>query len=387
MIKCPKCGNIIENESAKFCKKCGTKLQVPTIPKEEEVKQEPEAAPAGVSQPITSNPVKEEKPKVQKTVSPQNSNSSNQNVIWAVVIIVAVLAIGGLGFLFMQDKETDYSALSPESGREQLKQEILSSIKELDADASDDSLAIMFSSNDIKYIVQIDEDHYDPMYVTIGAYFELSEEYDSDIARRAAVNAAGSKPVYCDCIDNLLIFDCEMYLKGSKPFTSVLPNMVNAIKSSVERFDSEYEKAKKIFKKQSTSVTSNLVDLRTESPKIYNNPSHSTSSDNKLHVTKVYWEGGNTVLEFLSYNGGEYQWCSIEKGAYLMADGTKYPLTRAEGIAYAPNHTDYPNYQSGNNVSMTFKLYFSAIPTTTRIFDFYESSTSGWIVKSIKLED
>lgn len=103
--------------------------------------------------------------------------------------------------------------------------------------------------------------------------------------------------------------------------------------------------------------------------------------------TKVYWEGENTVLEFISYNGGQYQWCSMNKNAYIMANGKKYSLKRAEGIAYSPSHTDYPNYQSANNVSLTFKLYFPEIPKTTKTLDFYESSTEGWIVNNITLDN
>ena len=76
-------------------------MQVPTTSKEEEVKQEPEVTPARLSQPKTPNSVKEEKPKPKEHFSSRNSNSKNQNGIWAVVIIVAVIVIGDLAFSFL----------------------------------------------------------------------------------------------------------------------------------------------------------------------------------------------------------------------------------------------------------------------------------------------
>ena len=36
MRKCPKCGSVIDNDNAKFCKKCGTKLEEPKVLKNTE---------------------------------------------------------------------------------------------------------------------------------------------------------------------------------------------------------------------------------------------------------------------------------------------------------------------------------------------------------------
>lgn len=268
----------------------------------------------------------------------------------------------------------------------QLKKEISNAIKKIGTNLIDEDEFISFTSQEINYIVHVNADDTDPMYVTIGAYFNLPETYDSDLARKAAINAANNRPVFCDCSDNVLVFDCEMYLKEAKPFTSVLPAMVNAIKKSVDGFYGEYEK----LQQPSAPTTSNnsvKANFDVSVADVYNFPHHSTASDKKLYVSKVYWEAGCTVLEFISYNGGQYQWCSMNKNAYLMADGKRYSLKRAEGIDYAPQHTDYPNYQSGNNVSLTFKLYFPEIPQTTKKIDFYESSAEGWIVENIVLDN
>lgn len=276
------------------------------------------------------------------------------------------------------------SAQTLSNVQKQVKQEIYNAIKKVGTNLQDDGgEVIRFTSREINYIVQISADDKDPMYVTIGAYFNLPESYKEDIARRAALNAAGGMPVFCDCRDNVLVFDCEMYLKESKPFTSVLPSMIKAIKTSAEGFNGEYEKLNQT-NSSTPSSTSNGTFGKADT---YIFPHHSTASDKKLFVSKVYWEGENTVLEFISYNGGQYQWCSMNKNAYIMANGKKYSLKRAEGIAYSPSHTDYPNYQSANNVSLTFKLYFPEIPKTTKTLDFYESSTEGWIVNNITLDN
>ena len=276
------------------------------------------------------------------------------------------------------------SAQTLSNVQKQVKQEIYNAIKKVGTNLQDDGgEVIRFTSREINYIVQISADDKDPMYVTIGAYFNLPESYKEDIARRAALNAAGGMPVFCDCRDNVLVFDCEMYLKESKPFTSVLPSMIKAIKTSLEGFNAEYEKLNQT-NSSTPSSTSNGTFGKADT---YIFPHHSTASDKKLFVSKVYWEGENTVLEFISYNGGQYQWCSMNKNAYIMANGKKYSLKRAEGIAYSPSHTDYPNYQSANNVSLTFKLYFPEIPKTTKTLDFYESSTEGWIVNNITLDN
>ena len=86
----------------------------------------------------------------------------------------------------------------------QLKNEIFNALKKIGTNLKDDgNEVIRFTSQEINYIVQISAEDKDPMYVTIGAYFNLPESYNSDIARRAALNAAGGMPVFCDCVDNV----------------------------------------------------------------------------------------------------------------------------------------------------------------------------------------
>lgn len=281
------------------------------------------------------------------------------------------------------------SAQTLNTAQKQLKNDISNAIRKVGTNLVDDGGDyIRFSALNINYIVHINPEDKDPMYVTLGAYFNMPESYTDDLARRAALNAASNMPVFCDCQEKVLVFDCEMYVTESKAFTSVLPAMIKAIKKSVDSFDAEYEKLNQAGSSSTTASSTSNSSFGT--PDFYVFPHHSTASDKKLYVSKVYWEAGNTVIEFISYNGGQYQWCSIDKNAYIMANGKKYVLKRAEGIAYSPSHTDYPNYESGNHVSLTFRLYFPEIPKVTKSIDFYESSTStteGWVVNNITLDN
>ena len=167
------------------------------------------------------------------------------------------------------------SAQTLSNVQKQVKQEIYNAIKKVGTNLQDDGgEVIRFTSREINYIVQISADDKDPMYVTIGAYFNLPESYKEDIARRAALNAAGGMPVFCDCRDNVLVFDCEMYLKESKPFTSVLPSMIKAIKTSVEGFNGEYEKLNQT-NSSTPSSTSNGTFGKADT---YIFPHHSTNT-------------------------------------------------------------------------------------------------------------
>jgi len=149
-----------------------------------------------------------------------------------------------------------------------------------------------------------------------------------------------------------------------------------------DAFDDAYEKAKPNY---TTSSAFTSAFKRQVNEYIW--PYIKTATDKKLYVSKVSLNKDYTILDMISYNGGQYQWCSIEKNSYLLVNGKKYSLQKAENIAYSPSHTNYPNYQSGNNVSLSFKLYFTPIPTGTTEFDFYESASEGWNIRGITLEN
>ena len=87
----------------------------------------------------------------------------------------------------------------------------------------------------------------------------------------------------------------------------------------------------------------------------------------------------------ISYNGRQYSYCSISRNACLLAAGKKYRLIKAEGISYSPSHTDYPNYKSGKDVSLSFRLYFQPLPDSTTYFNFSEDESDGWQINAVEL--
>lgn len=222
------------------------------------------------------------------------------------------------------------------------------------------------------------------LYLTLFVGFELPEEYISEVANIAAFNAASGKPVCSFSSDGGLMFSCEMYAKDAKPFIAVLPEMLSALDSSADNFQLEYEKA--VNEYVPSSYISEATGMRlNENEFIY--PKITTNiSDSRLYIKKVTLDSKYTILDMVSYNGGQYQNCAISKNSYLMANGKKYNMIKAEGISYSPTFTDYPGYESGREVSLNFKLYFPPLPKGTTSFDFMESPTDGWQIKGIELK-
>ena len=112
----------------------------------------------------------------------------------------------------------------------------------------------------------------------------------------------------------------------------------------------------------------------------------SNTSDSRLYIKKVTLDPQYTILDMVSYNGAQYQNCAMSKNSYLMANGRKYSMIKAEGISYSPTFTDYPGYESGREVSLNFRLYFPPLPKGTTTFDFMESPTDGWQIKGVELK-
>ena len=85
-----------------------------------------------------------------------------------------------------------------------------------------------------------------------------------------------------------------------------------------------------------------------------------------MKVVSISLQDNQTVLT-LSYNnrmkdGGYYSWFTLDKNAYIVANGQRYTLKRAEGIALSPDKT----YFSYAGETKTFTLYFPPIPKTTK---------------------
>ena len=269
------------------------------------------------------------------------------------------------------------------STQKKLKTEIFNYLKKEVSNLTDYSATdLKFTHNGTTYFVSISESDYSPMYVTMYAGFNLPNTYKKEIVALAAPTLNSYKGVKFYSGDDYIKLQAELFMNDYKPFATSFHSLISVMSTIRDAFDEAYEKAKPTYT-TSSSFTSAFKRQGNE----YIWPYIKTATDKKLYVSKVSLNKDYTVLDMISYNGGEYQWCSIERNSYLLVNGKKYSLQKAENIAYSPSHTDYPNYQSGNNVSLSFKLYFTPIPSNTTEIDFYESASEGWNIKGITLEN
>lgn len=263
------------------------------------------------------------------------------------------------------------------------KTEIYNTLKKYGSNISDSGEeAIEFQYNGAKYEVSVHMLNPQTLYLSLSVVFGLPEDYIPEVANIAANAAASPKPVCAFGGRGILAFSCEMYAKEVKPFLAVFPEMLQALNSSVESFQDEYDKA---LKEYVPFTGTNVSSVETEDHTfIY--PKVVSSGDSKLHIEKVTLDPNYTVLNMVSYNGRQYQWCSISKNSYISVNGKRYSMTRAEGIEYSPLHTYYPGWDSGREVSLHFKLYFPPLPKGTTSFDFSEGSVDGWNLKGVELK-
>lgn len=131
--------------------------------------------------------------------------------------------------------------------------------------------------------------------------------------------------------------------------------------------------------------SSNVDDASYASWKTYNNPTVSRNMANHLKVISVVVQENQTIITFSDNNrtkdGGYYQWFTLDKNAYIVANGQRYYLRKADGIALSPDKT----YFSYAGETKTFTLYFPAIPKSTTSIDFVESDDSEWRLYGIQL--
>lgn len=264
------------------------------------------------------------------------------------------------------------------------KTEIFNALRKYGSNLTDDGEeSISFKNNGINYEISVHTLNSSTLYLAISVVFGLPEDYNPIISNYAAYSAAGGKPVCSFATEGALAFSCEMYAKDAKPFIAVLSDMIDALESSVASFQEEYEKVAKEYNPTSHNLLSDLNVNNNEF--IYPKTRSTLTDETKLYVKKVTLDPNYTILDMVSYNGAQIKDCTISKNAYLMANGKKYNLIKAEGITYNPVFTDYPGWESGREVSLNFKLFFSPLPKGTTTFDFMESPTDGWQIKGIEL--
>lgn len=115
-----------------------------------------------------------------------------------------------------------------------------------------------------------------------------------------------------------------------------------------------------------------------------NYPSVRSTTAERARIKSVKLASDYTAVEIISNNqsgSSYYQWCNINRNTYIMVNGTRYTMTKAEGIKIAPDKT----YFSYAGQDITFTLYFPPIPTSATSMDFIESADSEWKFYGIKI--
>lgn len=117
---------------------------------------------------------------------------------------------------------------------------------------------------------------------------------------------------------------------------------------------------------------------------IINTPSVRSTIAERAKIKSVTLGHDYTAIEIISNNqsGNKYyQWCNIDRNTYIMVNGTRYTMTKAEGIKIAPDKT----YFSYAGQDITFTLYFPKIPSSATSIDLIESTDSEWKFYGIKI--
>lgn len=113
-------------------------------------------------------------------------------------------------------------------------------------------------------------------------------------------------------------------------------------------------------------------------------PSVRSSTTERARIKSVTLGRDYTAVEIISNNqsgSSYYQWCNIDRNTYILVNGTRYTMTKAEGIKIAPDKT----YFSYAGQDITFTLYFPSIPTSATSMDLIESADSEWKFYGIKI--
>jgi len=277
----------------------------------------------------------------------------------------------------------DAAQLTP--AQKKAKIEIFNALKKSCTNITDDDETLRFQYNGTQFFVNIHSLNPQVLYLSLVLGFNLPESYNAEIANMAALHAASAKPVCASAYNGALVFSCELYTKDVKSFIAVIPEMLQALSSSAEGFQDAYDEVEKSY--SSTISSSGITSLTVnENEYIYPKVSSTHTDETKLYLAKVTLDSNYTILDMVSYNGGQIMNCTMSRNAYLMANGRKYDLIKAEGITYSPTFTDYPNWESGREVSLSFRLYFPPLPKGTTTFDFMESPTDGWQIKGVELK-
>ncbi len=251
---------------------------------------------------------------------------------------------------------------------------------------------ISFTYNGTKFLVEISDTDENPFFVTLSAGYNTPSN-NSEYAMAEGIKKANfTKGAKAYAGDGFVVFESEMYIKKAEDFNAVVMKMASAIEAATACYYNTYNSEKdKGGSQLSSSVANSLISAND----FYFPSIRNRGTDSKLHITRVHTGNTYTVVDFISFNNRQTSYCGINKNSYLLVNGKRYLLQKAEGISYIPNHTEYPNWKSMEDVSLSFKLYFTPIPKGTTEFDFIEPNGNlqsgwtgeGWALRGVQLNN
>ena len=116
---------------------------------------------------------------------------------------------------------------------------------------------------------------------------------------------------------------------------------------------------------------------------VFNNPEIRKQYTENVVINRVIVTKQNTIVE-MTCRQIPGNWCSIEKGTALYANGTQYKLIKAENIPYSPDVFTF----SQTKQKLSFRLYFPVIDVSnTSEINIVESNSSTWRFYGISLKN
>ena len=116
------------------------------------------------------------------------------------------------------------------------------------------------------------------------------------------------------------------------------------------------------------------------------NPQITTATSDGLKIKRVQVTPDQTIVHCEVDNSHtpytHYSWVTISPNTYISYAGTKYTMTKAEGIPIEPEK----HYFQTASEKLYFRLIFPPLPKDAKEFDLIESESSTWKFYGIKLK-
>ena len=129
---------------------------------------------------------------------------------------------------------------------------------------------------------------------------------------------------------------------------------------------------------EAISSNTHLNDIIVNYPKVARNTLEDEENYTLTRISKISITNNYTIVELSLKN---YLWCNINPHTYIIANGNKYEMIKAEGIAISPQKTT-PSYRGAD---INCKLFFPPIPRHTNSIDLIESLDSRWKFYGVQL--